>query len=72
MLEDAHERILLPGKYCDIPLGFYIVRGDTIVLLGEIDADREKNMKLKKISPEEFALVEEQELEKTIWDFEYN
>ena len=70
MLEDAHERVLLPGKYCDVPLGFYIVRGDTIVLLGEIDDDKEKSMKLEKISVEEFGtLVEEQEPDKIIWDF---
>jgi hypothetical protein len=47
--------IVCTGKYCDVPLGLYIVRGDSIVLLGEIDADKEENsMKLEKIEPTDF------------------
>jgi len=41
ILEDTCERVLLPGRFCDVPLGLYIVRGDTIVLMGEIDPKTE-------------------------------
>jgi hypothetical protein len=60
------------GKYCDVPLGLYVVRGDSIVLLGEIDPDKEINsMKLEKITPREFADIASTSDEKQVeWDFE--
>lgn len=62
---------LTTGKYCDIPLGLYIVRGDNIVLLGQIDEELEASeMKLEKISPEELANYPDEGNEKVIWDFE--
>mmetsp|Transcript_16742 Transcript_16742/g.25142 ORF Transcript_16742/g.25142 Transcript_16742/m.25142 type:complete len:118 (+) Transcript_16742:122-475(+) len=70
VLEDTSERILLPGKYCDIPLGVYIVRGDNIVLVGDLDSVREANdMKLEKIQPEDLAEYSEGD-DKLEWDFE--
>ena len=44
-----------PGKYCDVPLGLYVVRGDSIVLMGEIDSDKESQMKLEKLIMVEFV-----------------
>ena len=60
------------GKYCDVPLGLYVVRGDSIVLLGELDADFENNSSiLQKITPQEFAdLPETSEGVKIEWEFE--
>ena len=58
------------GKYCDVPLGLYVVRGDSIVLMGEIDSDREVQMKLEKLTPREFAELPEANPEKIDWDFE--
>lgn len=75
MMEDTCERILMPGKYCDVPLGLYIVRGDNVVMLGEIDPeDQEKNENFKRITPEELADLDEGEMQvnptKVQWDFE--
>lgn len=73
ILEDTCERVLLPGKFCDVPLGLYIVRGDTIVLLGEVDPNTEESrMQLEKLSAEEIMEMEDLEpLEsKLSWDFE--
>ena len=36
VLEDTFERHVVDDKFGDIPLGLYIVRGDNVVLLGEI------------------------------------
>ena len=58
------------GKYCDVPLGLYVVRGDSIVLMGEIDSDKESSMKLDKLTPREFAELPEANPEKVDWDFE--
>jgi hypothetical protein len=59
------------GKYCDIPLGLYIVRGDNIVLLGQLDDELERaEMKLEMVSPEELANYPDDGNEKLVWDFE--
>jgi U6 snRNA-associated Sm-like protein LSm1 len=74
ILEDTCERVLLPGKFCDVPLGLYIVRGDTIVLLGEVDPEtEEEKMGLQKLSAEEMMNLEEDidpVESKLSWDFE--
>ena len=74
ILEDTHERVLLPGKYSDVPVGLYIVRGDTIVLMGEVDADEDveaANMNLERVDPEVMYETGEEPLDgKLSWDFE--
>lgn len=41
------------GLYGDIPIGLYIVRGDSVVLLGEVDPEREAAAEgLTKVSAE--------------------
>ena len=37
VLQDAVERIIVGSSYSDIPLGLYIVRGENVVLMGEVD-----------------------------------
>ena len=73
ILEDTCERVLLPGKFCDVPLGLYIVRGDTIVLLGEVDPEtEEEKMGLEKLSAEDMMQLEDLDPveSKLSWDFE--
>ena len=36
VLESAVERVVHSGRYADVPLGLYVIRGENIVLLGEI------------------------------------
>jgi hypothetical protein len=57
------------GLKCDIPLGLYIVRGDNVVLLGEVDDNKEKSLNLKEADE---ATVRQAETTKkgTEWDFE--
>lgn len=62
----------IPGKYCDIPLGLFLVRGDNIVLLGELDDEKLEQQNLEKISPEAFSeWLAEGEAKKLDWDFEW-
>jgi U6 snRNA-associated Sm-like protein LSm1 len=65
---------LSPGKYCDVPLGLYVVRGDSIVLLGELDSEKEENStKLEKIQPQDFIALSADipdSNNKVEWDFE--
>ena len=36
VLEGACERAIVGDLYCDIPLGLYIIRGENVVLIGEL------------------------------------
>uniref|UniRef100_A0A2N9I5U4 U6 snRNA-associated Sm-like protein LSm1 n=1 Tax=Fagus sylvatica TaxID=28930 RepID=A0A2N9I5U4_FAGSY len=42
VLEEACERVIVGDLYCDIPLGLYIIRGENVVLIGELDLEREE------------------------------
>ncbi|RVW44096.1 Sm-like protein LSM1B [Vitis vinifera] len=42
VLEGACERAIVGDIYCDIPLGLYVIRGENVVLLGELDLDKEE------------------------------
>lgn len=48
----------------DVKLGLYIVRGDSVVLMGEVDDDEEEietNDKMRLVSLEELEQLEEEE-----------
>ncbi|KAF8533190.1 hypothetical protein BDD12DRAFT_866532 [Trichophaea hybrida] len=47
VLQSTIERIYTGKMYCDIPRGVYIVRGENVLLLGEIDLDREDDVPLQ-------------------------
>jgi U6 snRNA-associated Sm-like protein LSm1 len=71
VIEDTSERLLMTGIYCDVPLGLYIVRGDNIVLLGELDAEKEEHeMPLRRVDPEDLEEIPDMADEKLPWDFE--
>ena len=72
VLEEASERKVHNGKdgsifYSDVPMGVYIVRGDSIVLLGQISPDDG----MKKVEPAEMEeMVKNAEKEELEWDFD--
>ncbi|KAF8430155.1 hypothetical protein EV426DRAFT_580114 [Tirmania nivea] len=41
VLQNTIERIIVDDMYCDIKRGVFIVRGENVLLLGEIDLDKE-------------------------------
>lgn len=36
VLEGACERVIVGDLYSDIPLGLYVIRGENVVLIGEL------------------------------------
>uniref|UniRef100_A0A0D6RB41 U6 snRNA-associated Sm-like protein LSm1 n=1 Tax=Araucaria cunninghamii TaxID=56994 RepID=A0A0D6RB41_ARACU len=42
VLENTLERIIVGDLYSDIPLGLYVIRGENVVLIGELDLEREE------------------------------
>ncbi|XP_072413543.1 U6 snRNA-associated Sm-like protein LSm1 isoform X2 [Chiloscyllium punctatum] len=53
VLHRTVERIHVGRKYGDIPRGIFVVRGENVVLLGEIDLERETDTPLQRVSIEE-------------------
>lgn len=43
VLQHACRRFYEGNNFCDIPLGLYIIRGEQVVLLGELDAEKDEN-----------------------------
>ncbi|RAL42466.1 unnamed protein product [Cuscuta campestris] len=42
VLEGACERLIVGNLYCDIPLGLYVIRGENVVVIGELDLDKDE------------------------------
>ena len=82
VLEDTCERIVVGKKYSDIPLGLFIVRGDNLVLCGEVDEAVESSPEtyLEKVEygtdecnelrMAKQKLDQEQENAKKVWNFD--
>ena len=49
VMEDTYERHVVDGLYGDIPLGLYMIRGDSIVLAGELDDRESSESALKQV-----------------------
>ncbi|KAK7109754.1 U6 snRNA-associated Sm-like protein LSm1 [Littorina saxatilis] len=71
VLHRTIERIHVGKKYGDIPRGIFIVRGENVVLLGEVDTENEKNLPLEEVSIDvildmqrEMQIAKEQEEER--------
>uniref|UniRef100_A0A6T8C566 U6 snRNA-associated Sm-like protein LSm1 n=1 Tax=Prymnesium polylepis TaxID=72548 RepID=A0A6T8C566_9EUKA len=66
VLEQAVERIIVGTKFSDIPLGLYVIRGENVVLLGQLDDAKEKHTTeelLTRVEAEEILLAKKAEEE---------
>mmetsp|Transcript_33861 Transcript_33861/g.40950 ORF Transcript_33861/g.40950 Transcript_33861/m.40950 type:complete len:126 (+) Transcript_33861:272-649(+) len=61
VLEEAVERIIVGEQYADLPLGLYVIRGENVVLLGQIDPEREIPTNLEKVSVDQIKLAQKAE-----------
>ncbi|XLR57783.1 hypothetical protein S83_008455, partial [Arachis hypogaea] len=57
VLEGACERLIVGDLYCDVPLGLYVIRGENVVLIGELDLGKEE-------LPQHMTCVSEAEIRK--------
>ncbi|CAL0330273.1 unnamed protein product [Lupinus luteus] len=57
VLEGARERIIVGDLYCDVPLGLFLIRGETSVLIGELKLGEEE-------LPQHMLCVSEEEIKK--------
>uniref|UniRef100_N1R0M0 Sm domain-containing protein n=1 Tax=Aegilops tauschii TaxID=37682 RepID=N1R0M0_AEGTA len=42
VLQGACERVIVGELYCDVPLGLYVIRGENVVLIGELDREKDE------------------------------
>lgn len=71
VLEDTHERHIANGLRSDMALGLFIVRGENIVLLGELDPEKESSCGLTDVEPDQVLEAERTSATpKVEWDFE--
>ncbi|XP_057977651.1 sm-like protein LSM1B isoform X2 [Malania oleifera] len=66
VLGDACERVIVGDLYCDIPLGLYVIRGENVVLIGELDLDKEElPPRMSRVSVPEIRRAQKAEREAT-------
>ncbi|KAJ8920392.1 hypothetical protein NQ315_005258 [Exocentrus adspersus] len=63
VLHKTIERIHVGKEYGDIPRGVFIVRGENVVLLGEIDVERENELPLMEVSVDDILDAQRKEQE---------
>ncbi|KAF8605151.1 Sm-like ribonucleoprotein [Ceratobasidium sp. AG-I] len=61
VMESTLERIYHEDTYADIRRGVYLIRGENVVLLGEVDLDREDEVPLRSVPVEEIAFAHQEE-----------
>ncbi|VVD03598.1 U6 snRNA-associated Sm-like protein LSm1 [Leptidea sinapis] len=61
VLHKTIERIHVGNEYGDIPRGIFIIRGENVVLLGEIDKGKEENLPLTEVSVDEILDAQRRE-----------
>uniref|UniRef100_A0A7R9V5Q9 U6 snRNA-associated Sm-like protein LSm1 n=1 Tax=Chlamydomonas euryale TaxID=1486919 RepID=A0A7R9V5Q9_9CHLO len=66
VLDSAIERIIVGEQFCDCPLGLQLIRGENVVLMGEIDPAKEVPPGLTPVSEAEIqrAMRAEKEMSK--------
>ncbi|XP_021960853.1 U6 snRNA-associated Sm-like protein LSm1 [Folsomia candida] len=63
ILHQAVERIHVGSNFGDIPRGVFLVRGDNITIIGEIDKEKEDNSPLHSVSVETILAAQREEQE---------
>jgi len=53
IVDDCHERVYSKDRGVEqVQLGLYIIRGDNVAIVGEVDEDTDKDIELDKIRAE--------------------
>mmetsp|Transcript_70053 Transcript_70053/g.169384 ORF Transcript_70053/g.169384 Transcript_70053/m.169384 type:complete len:130 (-) Transcript_70053:46-435(-) len=67
VLEHAEERVVVGKRFADVPLGLYVIRGENLVLLGQIDDAKEEvtvSTLLERVTVEEILQLKKEETER--------
>lgn len=64
VLHQAFERICVGRQYADIPRGLFVIRGENVLLIGELDFHQPLRVPLVEVSIEEILKLQKEDLEK--------
>lgn len=64
VLHQAFERICVGHHYADIPRGVFVIRGENVLFIGEIDYHQQLRVQLIEVSIEEILKLQREDLEK--------
>ncbi|KZT06933.1 Sm-like ribonucleoprotein [Laetiporus sulphureus 93-53] len=62
VLEDTMERIYCEDVFAEVWRGLFLIRGENVVLLGEVDLDQEDDVPLRQVAWEELEPYHRQEV----------
>lgn len=66
VLEGAVERIIVGDFFCDLPVGLYIIRGENVVLIGELDLTKDDlPPHMQRVTQKEIEQAQKEEKEAT-------
>ncbi|KAK9462920.1 uncharacterized protein V1516DRAFT_671483 [Lipomyces oligophaga] len=63
VLQDTIERIIVGKNYSDVERGVYLIRGENVVLAGELDPQKDDTLNLKEIPIEQIYAAQDEETE---------
>ncbi|KAJ2780291.1 hypothetical protein H4R18_003527 [Coemansia javaensis] len=64
VLQDSLERVYVGDAYGDLERGVFIIRGENVVLLGEIDEEAEDALPLRQLPFQDILEMQREESEK--------
>ena len=64
VLHQAFERISVGRQYADIPRGLFVIRGENVLFIGELDFHQSLRVPLVEVSIEEILKLQKDDLEK--------
>ncbi|CAF0912372.1 unnamed protein product [Adineta steineri] len=64
VLHQAFERICVGRQYADIPRGLFVIRGENVLLIGELDFHQPIRVQLVEVTIEEILKLQKEDIEK--------
>ncbi|CAH8675844.1 unnamed protein product [Schistosoma rodhaini] len=61
VLHNAVERIHVEKKFCDVPQGILLIRGENITVIGELNLEINIDEKLERVSEEEIYKLQQEQ-----------
>ncbi|CAF1240946.1 unnamed protein product [Rotaria sp. Silwood1] len=64
VLHQAFERICIGRQYADIPRGLFVIRGENVLFIGELDFHQPLRVPLVEVTIEEILKLQKEDIEK--------
>ncbi|CAF4191789.1 unnamed protein product [Rotaria socialis] len=64
VLHQAFERICIGHQYADIPRGLFVIRGENVLFIGELDFHQPLRVPLIEVTIEEILKLQKEDIEK--------